>query len=146
MQSCACSPYQVMVNNSCVNCAVSNCRLCSVGNQNECDVCKTGYVLDHLTNTICVKASQISCTQKSCTCQPYQVNINGSCKNCQVKNCTLCAVGNNMECDICSTGYVLDQLTKSICVPITNSSLSCTSIACQCEPNQSKVNGVCKSC
>lgn len=122
-------------------CQASNCKLCAIANPYECDICKSGYVLDSLTKQQCVikSNSSLSCNSNDgqCPCAPYSVqNTDGSCSTCQVSNCILCSWNNSKECDVCKTGYVLDNFSKSICVLPQNSSLSCLSNSafCKCSP------------
>lgn len=133
---CLCSVYEVYKDGKCVFCKVKNCLLCSINDPTQCDVCKSGYVLDKLTLNSCVpKTNQtISCSQStsSCPCSPYKVNVNGVCTDCTVSNCLLCSVFSSNECDICKSGYVLDNFTKTKCVPKLNSSISCSSISAHC--------------
>ena len=143
-----CEPYQIKLNNTCLNCTVPNCLLCSLYNERECDVCAIGYILDTLTRSQCVQAVDTVpvCNSTTCACPVFQVNDNGVCKNCNVSNCLLCSVGKLNECDVCKTGYVLDALTKSSCVSLNNNPLVCNSMTCHCSPYQSYVNGACQNC
>lgn len=147
---CKCPPTSSLINGSCKKCQVSNCILCSLENDKECDVCKTGYVLDSLTKSECVPVQNniLSCTSKACSCSVYEVYKDGYCQSCQVKNCLLCSINDTTQCDVCQKGYVLDQLTQTQCVPKKNASLLCSqsSSSCSCSPYQVNVNGVCTNC
>ena len=132
---------------------MTNCLLCSIGNANECDVCKSGYILDKLTQSICVLPNHSTpvCTAASCKCtSPFQINNNGTCSLCAVSNCRLCSAMNPNECDICSDGYKLDKLSQTICVSLAhqNSSLTCTSAngLCSCSPFTVSNNSLCVQC
>ena len=133
-QACACSAYQVYKDGYCVSCQAKNCLLCSLNDPQQCDVCQKGYVLDSLTKTECVPQQNfsLSCLSNSCSCSPFQVNINGVCTDCKASNCLLCSATDATECDVCKNGYVLDTLTKKTCVLKTNTSLSCNLGSCGC--------------
>ena len=77
-KTCTCSAYQINNNGACLDCNVPNCLLCSVDNKNECDVCKSGFILDKLTHTVCLAPlnSILLCTAQQAQCGPYQVKIN----------------------------------------------------------------------
>ena len=41
-----CSPFEVYVNGTCMECMVEDCGLCNVEDPYECDICKYGYVVN----------------------------------------------------------------------------------------------------
>lgn len=127
---------------------MSNCELCSVGKTNECDICKPNYILDKLSQSVCVPKTNSTpiCTSPKCLCPLDQINIDGNCSKCLVPNCRLCAANNQNECDICLSGYVLDHLTLSQCVPKTNSVPICTEGKCPCAPYDLNIEGQCTHC
>ena len=42
--TCPCSPYDVYINGSCMECMAEDCLLCNVEDPYSCDVCMKGYI------------------------------------------------------------------------------------------------------
>lgn len=114
-------------------------------------------IMRRMSNWICVRrVNKIGLRESStcdsvlhinyCTCLPYQIKQKGICVNCSVANCRLCSIDSPLECDICASGYILDSLTKTSCVPAIMSQPVCISRSCLCQVNEIYISGTCTAC
>lgn len=112
-----------------------SCALCPVGAQSCVDQttiqsCQTGY-LKSSNSMFCTPCPSncLSCPSSSSTCAVCATGYflsSGQCKACNVTNCAVCtAVGANVFCTTCTSGYY--KFNNTVCSSCPLNCLSCTS-------------------
>ncbi|ELP86546.1 hypothetical protein EIN_161400 [Entamoeba invadens IP1] len=93
--NCSSGEYE-MNSTTCVACSVSMCATCTKETAaTKCDSCK---------NSLKLSSDKTAC---GTTCPNGEIDNNGICSKCSVKNCITCTTDPTTKCDSCNTGYNL---------------------------------------
>jgi len=106
---------------------------------NDCTYCESGYFLN-TSDSLCYACSVMNCdtasnysvcsaTERKCSCtQNTSWSDSGFCilNGCPHQNCTKCIKINNYFCDICATGYFLNQNQTPNCNTCRTLHSNCT--------------------
>ena len=92
-----CPTNTSLLTNTCINCSIQYCSLCSAAN-----VCQT-----------CVNNLQANTAGTACECPSGQTLSNSNCYACSVTNCVVCNATN--FCSQCATNFVATSLGACVC-------------------------------